>query len=213
VGRHRGDAEARLIRAALALLPRTGVSGLKVRQVAARAGVPLGAFTYYFHSRHEFCRRVLTELYGGPFIRFDAAVAEQAGGSPVRRLRHMMAAMARFARENRMLALTVLRDLLNGDPDVIGFMRWHFPLHMKQVHGLVTDCQRAGLIRRMPAAAAMSIIGATVFAPSMEAAILEHVGGIRAFAPLMRGILLTDRGLDERVDMALRALAPDRPRT
>ncbi|MEK7474874.1 MAG: TetR/AcrR family transcriptional regulator [Candidatus Coatesbacteria bacterium] len=208
--RPRGESERRLIRAAREILPRTGIAGLKVRQVAARAGVNLGVFHYHFRSRSEFCRRVLAEIYEEPFRRFDAVVVAPAGRSPLQRLRHMMEAMARFARENRALGLALLRDVLNEDPDAIGFMQWHLPRHMQHVGSLVAECQRAGLIRKMPVPVAMSILGATVMAPSMETAIFERLGAGRAAAPVMRHLLLTDRRLDERVELALRALAPDR---
>jgi len=212
VGRHRGDAEARLIRAARGLLPRTGVSGLKVRQVAARAGVPPGAFHYYFHSRHEFCQRVLSASYEGQLTEFDAAVGSDTAGSPVQRLRHMLRAMARFARQDRKIALALLRDILNGDPDAIAFIRSHMPRHTRKAVALVVECQRAGLIRRMPLPAVMSLLGAMVMSAPMEVAMIERLGVGHPLGPVARGVLLSDRQIDDRVDLVIHALAPHHAR-
>jgi hypothetical protein len=46
----------------------------------------------------------------------------------------------------------------------------------------------------------------------METAIFERLGAGRVTAPVMGRLLLTDRRLDERVELALRALAPDQTR-
>ncbi|WP_345475627.1 TetR/AcrR family transcriptional regulator [Actinoallomurus oryzae] len=58
----RRDPEGRrraIIEAACALIPEVGVGGLTHRAVAARAGVPLGATTYYFTSLDDLSQAAL----------------------------------------------------------------------------------------------------------------------------------------------------------
>ncbi|MGI5228712.1 TetR/AcrR family transcriptional regulator [Actinoallomurus sp. CA-142502] len=58
----RRDPEGRrraIIEAACALIPEVGVGGLTHRAVAARAGVPLGATTYYFATLDDLSRAAL----------------------------------------------------------------------------------------------------------------------------------------------------------
>jgi DNA-binding transcriptional regulator YbjK len=52
----------RILEAALALLPRHGLAALRVRQVAAKAGVNLGMFHYHSVSLHPFPRPQSTEI-------------------------------------------------------------------------------------------------------------------------------------------------------
>jgi DNA-binding transcriptional regulator YbjK len=58
----RRDPEGRrraIIEAACALIPEVGIDGLTHRLVASRAGVPLGATTYYFATLYDLSRAAL----------------------------------------------------------------------------------------------------------------------------------------------------------
>ncbi|WP_205302491.1 TetR/AcrR family transcriptional regulator [Nonomuraea montanisoli] len=57
--RNPGERRRRMIEAACELIPEVGVNGLTHRLVAARAGVPLGATTYYFASLDDLVAAAL----------------------------------------------------------------------------------------------------------------------------------------------------------
>jgi DNA-binding transcriptional regulator YbjK len=59
VRRNPEERRRRIIEAACELIPEVGVAGLTHRLVAARAGVPLGATTYYFRSLDELVEAAL----------------------------------------------------------------------------------------------------------------------------------------------------------
>src|SRR5512142_3481925 len=122
-----GDADRRLIAAALELIPETGLTDLSVRRVAARAKVNLGMFHYHFRTKQAFSRRVLDHLYENFFSRFMAAAEHAEGASPRDRLRGAILVTARFVREHRPLLLALIRDLLGGNPEVVAFVRANFP--------------------------------------------------------------------------------------
>lgn len=198
-----------LIRAALELLPRGGLSGLKVRQVAARAGVNLGMFHYHFGNKREFNRQVLRAFYGEFFASLTAAIAKAGGASPRERLRAAVLAMIRFAREHRAVLLSILRDVLNGDREVIGFVRENFPRHIAVMFRLVRECQRAGSVKRLPLPVLMPLLAGPQIGSVLAVATLEHAAAARPLGipfALASRLLLTDRAIARRLDLSLAAI-------
>src|SRR5258708_2002214 len=117
--------DRKLIAAARGMLPEKGLTGLSVREVARRAGVNVGMFHYHFKSKKAFQRRVLEECYED----FLGTFREAAGGrgTPHERLRGVLVAVARFARDNRVFYTLMIRELLNAQPDMAEFAKENFP--------------------------------------------------------------------------------------
>ena len=74
MSRPAGDAEQRLINAGKAILEDTGLSGMSVRAVAARAGVNIGLVSYHFGGKEAFVHRVVLEVYEEFFKDFSLEV-------------------------------------------------------------------------------------------------------------------------------------------
>jgi AcrR family transcriptional regulator len=206
-----GDADQRLIRAALELIPETGLSNLSVRRVAAHAKVNLGMFHYHFRTRDRFVRRVLEELYETFFGRLMTALEHAGGASPRDRLRSAVLATAQFAREHRPLLLALVRDLLAGNAEVIAFVRVSFPRHIVLFVRLVHDAQRAGQIRKMPVVKALPLILITAIGPLMAVAVVSRIlpAGIRALPRhLLEPLLGSDAAVEERLEFLLDSLKP-----
>jgi AcrR family transcriptional regulator len=199
-----------LIGAALELLPRTGVSGLKVRAVAARAGVNLGMFHYHFRNKREFARRVLAAFYGGFFSRLSGELAGLGEKSPRERLKRALIVIALFVRDNRGVVLSLLRDLIDGNKEVASFLRESFPRHAVILIGLIRECQKKGFIRPMPVPVVIAMLAPSVVGPAAGIGILERVAsGTLLGIPLalFRSMLVSEKAFEERVEMVLKALA------
>src|SRR3569833_3897565 len=123
--------DRKLVSTARAMLPRTGISGRAVREVARRAGVNAGMFHYHFKSKDAFLQRVLSECYED-FLQSFRAAAEGPGASNAR-LRRVLVAVARFARDNRVMYALLLRELLNARPEMYAFAWVNFPRHVSVV--------------------------------------------------------------------------------
>jgi len=200
-----------LIRAALEMMPRTGLSGLRVRAVARRAGVNLGMFHYYFKTKREFNRRVLEQLYESFFAKLVTEVEAAGGESPRERLRRALATVAIFARDRRELLLAIVKDVLEGNREVVAFLKKNVPRHMFVFIRLIRDCQKSGFIRRIPLATVLPILFGSIAAPVFAMALMGRIssGGllILPFRAIARTVL-SDRSVNERVDYALNALSP-----
>jgi AcrR family transcriptional regulator len=206
------DLDRRLIDAARRMLPVTGLSGLSVRAVARRARVNLGMFHYHFKSKRAFQRRVLQESYEDFFAVFSAAAA--GPGAPRQRLRRLLVAVARFARENRVLFTLLLRELLNAQPEMSSFAKENFPRHASVLLGLLEECRREGSVRPMPPPALAAFAMPAMGLPNVVVTAFER-NRVRAVAgrPLadFAAALLGDAAIETRADMVLAALAPGRP--
>lgn len=205
--------DRKLVSAARAMLPRTGISGLAVREVARRAGVNAGMFHYHFKTKDAFLQRVLSECYED-FLQSFREAADGPGTSSAR-LRRVLVAVARFARDNRVMYALMLRELLNARPEMYAFAKANFPRHVSVVVKLIENCRREGSVRPLPvpmlAMFAMSAMGLpNVVVDALERGRARTIAGFPAkeFAAM----LLSDAMIEERADMAMAALAPRRRR-
>jgi AcrR family transcriptional regulator len=201
-----------LIQAGRKLLPETGVSGLTMRRVAAKAKVNLGMFHYHFGSKREFSRRVLEEIYEDFFRDFSM---ETGGQEPAKqRLGLALGALARFARDNRKLLLAIVRDVLEGEAEATAFAKASIPRHMGIIIGLVEECQRRGELKQIPAPLVLSfLLGATAM-PILAMGIIEKSAAKKPFGLTMAEVVpvfVSDKAIAARVGMALAGLAPEVP--
>ncbi len=97
------DRRDRIIDACLEVIAESGVAGTSHRKVAARAGVPLGAMTYYFEGMEELLREA--------FARFSTSVSD--------RFEHRMAAAADIHSAREAVASIILEDVFGDDRELV----------------------------------------------------------------------------------------------
>ena len=195
-----------LLAAGRALLPQRGCAGLSVREVADAAGVNLGMFHYHFKSREAFLRALLQSMYDEMYSQLSFEADERLG--PMEALRAALRFMGRFVRANRAFLARVLGDALCGDPIAIEFMRANFPRHLGLVLGLIEAAQREGLVRPMPPTQAMGICAGSLAMPILVGGAIAESGALApAGARMLTESLLSDAALDQRIDLALAAIA------
>ena len=211
MSRPAGDADKRLIRAAIDMIPQGGMAGLSVRRVAAQAGVNLGMYHYHFKAKKEFQRQILASVYETFFSRLTGALEGAGGKSPRERLKKTVMAAGVFIRENRALLMGLARDLLADDPEVIRFVRINFPRHVVLLVRLVKECQKAGDIRPMPMVHVLPFLFASVIGPVFAMGFIGKIlpSGLKEIPlAVIKAVIAGDNRLEERLDMALMGLAP-----
>ena len=201
MARRPGNADRRLIAAAKEIVIVQGCSGLRVRDIARRAGVNLGMFHYHFQNKKRFTRILLTEFYEGFFKKFS--IASREGPDAFTQLRNALLAMAKFIRAERHLVAAILKDVLNGDPEVTRFVRANLPRHAGVIHELLFKCQREGSLKEMPVTHAMAFVLTAVNAPTLIGGVIEKVGpaDFRELA-----LFVSDDAILQRVDLAMKGL-------
>lgn len=196
-----------LIAAGLALFPARGCAGLSVREVADAAGVNLGMFHYHFKTREAFLRALLQSLYEEMFSQLG--FQGSAGWGPRDNLRAALRFLGRFLRANRPILTRVLADALCGDAIARQFLRDNMPRHLGVMHALIEAAQRAGEVRPMPVPQALGFCAGSLGMPILFAGAVVEAGALpRAASAALQAALLSDQALDERIELALAALAP-----
>ncbi|MFI5346654.1 MAG: TetR/AcrR family transcriptional regulator [Elusimicrobiota bacterium] len=203
--------DKKLVAAALAMLPETGLSGLSVREVARRARVNVGMFHYHFKTREAFLNRVLSEVYADFLGTFEEAA--RGADDPRARLRRVLVAVARFAREHRVFYSLMIRELLNASPEMSSFAKKNFPRHASVVMALMEECRRSGVIRPLPAPALCMFAMSSMAMPNVAVTAFERNGvrkmGAKPFQEFA-AMLLSDEMIETRADMVMAALAAGR---
>ena len=203
------NTDQRLVETALVMLEKSGLSGLKLRDVAKKAGVNLGMFHYHFKTKEAFTRRVLQDTYEKFFREFTLETS--GDGKPVERLRAALVTLGRFLLEHRRMILGILQDVLNKDRMVLDFVKTNGPRHGLVILGLVRECQKTGAFRKLSLPTVMPMLMGNLALPVLVLSLLEHLEIKRiSFVPLIliKRELASESAIQARVDLALSSLKP-----
>jgi len=201
------NVDEKLLRAGRALFPATGCAGLSVRRLALHARVNPGMFHYHFRTKEAFVRALLQGLYDEMFA--NLAVAAGSPAQPVEALRGALFVLARFARDQGDVLRRILIDAMDGHGVARDFVRDNVPRHVDVVVRLIRAAQRAGAIEPLAIPQALAFVAGAVGAPVLvgggmiDGAMVSRPAGRRIAASV-----LADEAIRERIDLALRALAP-----
>ncbi len=195
-----------LIQAGHELLVQTGVRGLSIRQLTEHAGVNLGMFHYHFKTKDVFVRALLEQKYNDMFVNLQ--MKSTGNISALENLRASINALARFARDNRLLLVRLLADAAAGESVALDFLRTNMPRHLKLEMSLLKKAQQDGALKPLPMPQALAFLVGAVGAPIMVGAAMSQ----SSFAPApvkkqLEQFVFTDAAIAERVDMALLGMA------
>ena len=196
-----------LIKAARDLIPETGCTGLNLRQVAAKAGVNLGMFHYHFKTKSEFTHRVLLQVYEEFFK--DLSKETRIEGTPEERLRKALWALARFSRDQRSLLVALLRDVLNGDEEVLKFVKDNFGRHFRVLLSVIGECREAGYLLDLPDPIVLVVLLGSVGIPHLIVDLLDRaklVGPFKLKTSAFQKLLLSKGAIQKRIDLAIGAV-------
>ena len=206
-----GNTDKKLVQAAIDLFPETGFTNLKIREVAKKANVNLGMFHYHFKSKEEFIRQIMQDIYERFFETFQFETSSAA--DPEMRLRNATRAMAKFVRGNRKMIIPLVNDMLLGNKEVQQFLIKNMQRHMKILLKIIKDCQREGIIEKTSLAIVLPFLLGGQIAPSIVANLLEKTK-ISLPMELAKAIiapkLLSDKAVEQRLDLAMKALRPEK---
>ena len=197
-----------LLAAGRILIEKGGASGLTIRQVADAAGVNIGMFHYHFKTREAFLRAVMQETYEEMFARFTLESARPEDATPVEHLRSSFRVLGRFLRDNRQFIGRVLADAACGDPIARDFLKENLPRHVGRLAALLAEGQRDGSLKPIPVPQALGSCAGSLAMPILLGGAIVESGELpRNTAHGISAALLTDEAIDQRIDLALTAIA------
>jgi AcrR family transcriptional regulator len=195
-----------LLAAGRELLPERGCAGLAVREVAERAGVNLGMFHYHFRTREAFLRAVLQQAYEEMFATLTLEAKPDA--EPVEGLRSALRVLGRFLRDNRPLLARVFADAMAGEACAREFVRDNLPRHVAVLRRFFLAGRRRGVLRPVAFEQALGLLAGSLALPILAGGAIASSGLVAE--PRRRALersLLGNAAIDERIDLALGALA------
>jgi AcrR family transcriptional regulator len=200
-----------LLAAGRELFPHRGCAGLSVREVADAAEVNLGMFHYHFKSREAFLRAVMQQAYEEMFSRLTLVVSREAAMDPVESLRRALGVLGRFARDNRPFLARVFSDALAGEAIAREFLRDNVPRHLGVLRMLITDGQDRGALLDVPFPQVIGLFGGSLLMPILVGGALLESGELAgAISQAIEKSLVSDAGIDQRIELAIRGLSSDR---
>ena len=199
-----------LLAAGRELFPERGCAGMSIREVAEMAGVNLGMFHYHFKSRDAFLRALMQQAYEEMFQTLTLQVARDH--DPVVNLRAALRVLGRFMRDNRPFLARVFTDALSGEQCARQFLRDNMPRHLGVLSLIVAEAQKRGIFVDIPFPQVIGLCGGGMVMPILLGGALLESGAISGpMAQVIEKCFLTDAGIDQRIDLALKALATSPP--
>lgn len=135
-----------LLEAGLEEIKNGGVRGLSVRAVCARAGVNVRMLNYYFGSKDEFVRQVLTKTYEHFFSDLRSSVTIAA--PPMEQLNQALRVSVDFAVRNRKMSRSLWLDANAGVPLVLELVENIFLLQTNMLFELLYRAWKEGDLRQ-----------------------------------------------------------------
>lgn len=200
------NTDRQLIEAARKLVPKTGCTGLNLRQVADQAHVNLGMFHYHFKTKEAFTRQVLKAIYEDFFTNFSRETSELRHSNPLERLEAAVTTIGRFARDNRSLIVSLIQDVLNGEQNVTEFLGQLLARHFSILTEIIEDCQSRDLLPRVPLQQLVIQMMVAVNAPLIAITVIERAGVKKAMGcslAELRDWMATDDAIRSRAHSVL----------
>ncbi|MCX5781318.1 MAG: TetR/AcrR family transcriptional regulator [Elusimicrobia bacterium] len=204
------NTDKRMIEAAKALIPQTGFKGLRIRDVARKAGVNLGMFNYYFKTKEKFIEILLTELYG-EFLN-TLEIETQEGGAAREHLKNALEKIGVFIRDHRHLVFPLFEEIVSGNREIMEFAKINMSKHFFILFDLIKKCQKEGSIsKNIPIPAALLCLIVPVAIPNLAMKAFEKYYSktlINILTKPFQSMFLSDMSIKQRVEIVLKGVSP-----
>jgi AcrR family transcriptional regulator len=148
--------------AASELFGQRGFDGVRVEQIARRAGVNKAMISYHFGGKQSLYTAILEDLFAG--IHADLEALGGVSGAADERLRQFVAVMAAHNQRHPGFAAMLLREVIAGGPHIPDAMLPRFLEVFRALRGIVEEGVREGTFRAVdPILAHLTILGSLLF--------------------------------------------------
>ena len=136
----------RILAAALESFAENGFDGAKTRDIAARAGAPLGLLQYHFGEKPKLWRAAVDRAFEQLHAGLDAILADPRPGDPAERLRLVIRGHTEFVADNPEFVRLMHDEGKRRGPR----MRWMVDRHVKPLYTalvpLIEQVQEQGVL-------------------------------------------------------------------
>ena len=208
MARPSSNIDKKLLLAGRRLIPKTGISGLKVRDVVKKAKVNLGMFHYHFGSRENYMKALIKEVYDGFISEFK--FESETGKNPRENLRNALLSASSYIFNNRVFFTAFLEEIMKGNKALAGFASANMTRHLFIAYDLYRQGISRGYFREIPLPSLAALAIGTIAAPNIAARTLEKSYISLAGLPLtaaLREAAGSPAMMEQRVDLLLNAIS------
>ncbi len=210
MSRKTSHTDLKLLDAGRKLLIKKGASSLSIRELTTAADVNLGMFSYYFKTKDIFVKQLLENIYD-EFISALQLEDDSTQPDPIILLRHQLMTIATFARDNRVLILSLLNDVLDEQAVVQQFARTSMKKHFLILAKTLKQCQQNKTVIKAPIPLLITHIVGGLGLSNLVPELLKRTGASTVFKVGLAAVtkkISSDKALQLRVEMVLNGLTP-----
>lgn len=192
----------------LQIVAEKGLRGLKVRELAARAGVNLGSFVYHFGNRESYLDELVELWYAPLFEQLKTAPDPGTQHSAYERLHATLQRLIGLVAENAGIVSHLLADALAGERAARNFVLTVPGRHPKLLLDLFTEAQAEGAIVQGPPIHLMVFVMASMAGPLLLAkGPLRDVDWLPQLAGLLKQMMGSPEMAKQRLAWALKGIS------
>ena len=105
--------------------------------------------------------------------------------------------------------VALLRDVLNGDEEVLKFVKDNFGRHFRVLLSVIGECREAGYLLDLPDPIVLVVLLGSVGIPHLIVDLLDRakvVGPFKLKTSAFQKLLLSEGAIQKRIDLAIGAV-------
>ncbi|MDD5021990.1 MAG: TetR family transcriptional regulator [Endomicrobiaceae bacterium] len=201
------DTDKKILKAAIELAHKKGLSGFSVRELCAKAKVNSGMFNYYFKKKEYLNECVLKTIYGEMIKQIELNVSPSK--TPKENIIQILSALSSFIKNNRTIISAFAGDVLSlktTDKKIFG----NFTAHLKVLSEELSRAKKQKMLVTDSITSAILVLVAPFIIPQI---ILGTLGRMNINKPIQLYNFNSnefDTTINERIKIAVNAVFKER---
>ena len=204
IGSH---AERKMLKAAIKLAHKKGLSGFSVRELCAEAKVNSGMFNYFFKKKENLNESVLKAIYADMMKQIELNVSPSK--NPKENIAEILSALSSFIKNNRTIISAFAGDVLSlqiTDKKIFG----NFTAHLKVLSEELSRAKKQKMLATDSITNAIILMITPLIIPQMVLGYLERAGHPKSIQMFNLNSNEFDATVNERIKIAVNSVFKER---
>jgi len=207
MARKGSDTDKKIIKAAIDLAHKKGLSGFSVRELCSKAKVNSGMFNYYFKKKDYLNECVLKTIYAGMIKNIELNVSPSK--TPKENTTEILHALSIFLHDNRTIISAFAGDVLSlniTDKKIFG----NFTTHIRLLSEELSKAKRQKMLATDSITNAIILMITPLIIPQMVLGYLERAGHPKSIQMFNLNSNEFDATVNERIKIAVNSVFKER---
>lgn len=207
MARKGSDSDKKIIKAAIELAHKKGLSGFSVRELCSKAKVNSGMFSYYFKKKEHLNECVLKTIYGEMIKNIELNVSPAQ--TPKENITEILRALSLFLHNNRKIISAFAGDVFSlniTDKKIFG----NFTTHIRLLSEELSKAKKQKTLAAGSVTNAIILLIAPLIMPQAILGYLERAGHNKSIRMFDLNSDEFDTTVNERIKIAVNAVFKER---